>query len=142
MTAGTTMPPKAAMAGKGTGRRGRRPPAQGPRLFFLPPPKKEQGHEHVVDDVNQVLLEPISAHIEADGAGPERLVAGAPRRVRPHEGRSGRHDEEDPARRLDVQEPHEGLRGPGESTVTVEEGRGRAREWGWRHRAPQRVDED
>ena len=129
------MPPRAAIAGRAAWRAVAQL-ADGPLAFDLQADDEEEdGHQPVVDDVVEVLGEMERPDRDVDRCRPQRLVAGAPRRVRPHQRHRRGHRQQHPAGRLDAQELGQRASHPGQPGVTVKEG-GRAKLPGgwWVHR--------
>ncbi len=99
-------------------------------LDLHPDDEEEHRHQQVVDHVIEVRLEDVGPDLDADVGRPERFVAGVPRRVRPDQRDDGGDEEQDAARRFDVQELDDGLHGTGRGAVALEEGGCRARDQG------------
>jgi hypothetical protein len=67
--------------------------------------EEEQCHGRVVDDVPQIEVEAVPAHVEADRGLPQRDVAGRPRQVRPDQGDDSCSQQDDSAAGLIGDEP-------------------------------------
>ena len=107
--------------------------ADGPLAFDLQADDEEEDrHQPVVDDVVEVLGEMERPDRDVDRRRPQRLVAGAPRRVRPHQRHRRRHRQQHPTGRLDTQELGQRASHPGQPGVTVKEGGRPKLPGGWR----------
>ena len=83
-------------------------------LDLHPDDEEEDRHQHVVHDMREILFEDVRRRPRRRiGRRPERVVAGLPWRVRPHERDDRRRDEQDAAGGFDMQEPREPPRGAG-----------------------------
>ena len=107
--------------------------ADGPLAFDLQADDEEEdGHQPVVDDAVEVLGEMERPDGDVDRRRPQRLVAGAPRRVRPHQRHRRGHRQQHPTGRLDTQELGQRSSHPGQPAVTVQEGGRPQLPGGWR----------
>ena len=84
--------------------------------------EEEDRHQPVVDDVVEVLGEMERPDGDVDRRRPQRLVTGAPRRVRPHQRHHRGRRQEYSTGRLDTQEPVQRSSDTGQPRVTVEKG--------------------
>src|SRR5919106_4832137 len=78
-------------------------------LYFQPDEEKEDGHEAVVHEVEEVLLEAEQLGTEDDRALPEGHVRISPRRVHPDQASQRGNHQDNSTRRLDGDEGLSGL---------------------------------
>ena len=79
------MPPSAAIAGRATARRSRSSPTTSSRLISMPTTKKNTAINKSLTTWARSSSNRYEPIVDADRRRPQRLVAGLPRRVRPHQ---------------------------------------------------------